>query len=160
MVERLCRPWQSNTSSSRPLRRIQKSGRSFRGTPLFTGKLPLKLAQHRRRRSNKACRHRLYDLQISINRWNGTARSNIGTGTRRPYAIVMKNRSVFGFAGLWERCMDRASVQAIQSRTLITTTHKEARGPLVQMPYLQTNFRDPGVVHALRRTTSHRVRRD
>jgi putative SOS response-associated peptidase YedK len=34
----------------------------------------------------------------------------------------MKDRSVFGFAGLWERWKDRASGQAIQSCTIITTT--------------------------------------
>jgi putative SOS response-associated peptidase YedK len=42
----------------------------------------------------------------------------------------MKDRSVFGFAGLWERWKDRASGQAIQSCTIITTTPNEVGAPI------------------------------
>ena len=50
--------------------------------------------------------------------------------TKQPYAIVMKERSVFGFAGLWERWKDRASGQAIQSCTIVTTTPNEVCAPI------------------------------
>jgi putative SOS response-associated peptidase YedK len=46
----------------------------------------------------------------------------IDAKTKQPYAIVMKDRSVFGFAGLWERWKDRASGEMIQSCTIITST--------------------------------------
>jgi hypothetical protein len=49
---------------------------------------------------------------------------------KQPYAIVMKDRSVFGFAGLWERWKDRASGQAIQSCTIITTAPNEVCAPI------------------------------
>jgi putative SOS response-associated peptidase YedK len=49
----------------------------------------------------------------------------IDAKTKQPYAIVMKDRSVFGFAGLWERWKDRASGEMIQSCTIITTTPNE-----------------------------------
>ncbi len=42
----------------------------------------------------------------------------------------MKDRTVFGFAGLWERWKDRASGQAIQSCTIITTTPNEVGTPI------------------------------
>src|SRR5260370_26137992 len=41
---------------------------------------------------------------------------------KQPYAIVMKHRSVFGFAGRRERWKNRASGQTILSCTIITTT--------------------------------------
>jgi putative SOS response-associated peptidase YedK len=50
--------------------------------------------------------------------------------SKQPYAIVMKDRSVFGFAGLWERWKDRASGQTIQSCTIITTTPNEVCAPI------------------------------
>lgn len=50
--------------------------------------------------------------------------------TKQPYAIVMKGRSVFGFAGLWERWKDRVSGQTIQSCTIITTTPNEVCAPI------------------------------
>ncbi len=37
---------------------------------------------------------------------------------------------MFGFAGLWERWKDRASGQAIQSCTIITTTPNEVGTPI------------------------------
>jgi putative SOS response-associated peptidase YedK len=50
--------------------------------------------------------------------------------TKQPYAIVMKDRGAFGFAGLWERWKDRASGQTIQSCTIITTTPNEVCAPI------------------------------
>src|SRR5258706_9914962 len=45
--------------------------------------------------------------------------------TKQPYAITMKDRSVFGFAGLWERWKDKASGEVVRSCTIITTTPNE-----------------------------------
>ena len=42
----------------------------------------------------------------------------------------MKDRSVFGFAGLWERWRDRASGETIQSCAIITTTPNEVCAPI------------------------------
>lgn len=50
--------------------------------------------------------------------------------TKQPYAIVMKDRSVFGFAGLWESWKDRASGQTVQSCTIVTTTPNEVCAPI------------------------------
>ena len=54
----------------------------------------------------------------------------LDTKTKQPYAIVMKDRSVFGFAGLWERWKDRTSGQTIQSCSIITTTPNEICAPI------------------------------
>jgi putative SOS response-associated peptidase YedK len=50
--------------------------------------------------------------------------------TKQPYAIVMKDRSVFGFAGLWERWKDNASGETIRSCAIITTTPNEVCAPI------------------------------
>jgi putative SOS response-associated peptidase YedK len=42
----------------------------------------------------------------------------------------MKNRSVFGFAGLWERWKDRATGETVQSCAIITTTPNEVCAPI------------------------------
>lgn len=44
-----------------------------------------------------------------------------GQSLKQPYAIVMKDRSDFGFAGLWEKWTDKASGEVIRSCTIITT---------------------------------------
>lgn len=49
---------------------------------------------------------------------------------KQPYAIVMKDRSVFAFAGLWERWKDKASGQTIQSCAIITTQPNEVCAPI------------------------------
>ena len=54
----------------------------------------------------------------------------LDTKTKQPYAIVMKDHGVFGFAGLWERWKDRATGETIQSCTIITTTPNEVCAPL------------------------------
>src|SRR5882762_2577978 len=41
--------------------------------------------------------------------------------TKQPYAITMKDRSLFGFAGLWERWKDKASGEMVRPSTIITT---------------------------------------
>jgi putative SOS response-associated peptidase YedK len=50
--------------------------------------------------------------------------------TKQPYAIVMKDRSLFGFAGLWERWTDKASGEVVRSFTIITTTPNEVCAPI------------------------------
>jgi putative SOS response-associated peptidase YedK len=50
--------------------------------------------------------------------------------TKQPYAIVMKDRSLFGFAGLWERWKDKASGEVVRSFTIITTTPNEVCAPI------------------------------
>src|SRR6266849_1431383 len=49
---------------------------------------------------------------------------------KQPYAITMKDRSLFGFAGLWERWKDRASGETVRSCTIITTTPNEVCAPI------------------------------
>ncbi len=50
--------------------------------------------------------------------------------TKQPYAITMSDRSVFGFAGLWERWKDKASGEAVRSCSIITTTPNEVCAPI------------------------------
>ncbi len=50
--------------------------------------------------------------------------------TKQPYAITMNDRSVFGFAGLWERWNDKASGEVVRSCTIITTTPNEICAPI------------------------------
>jgi putative SOS response-associated peptidase YedK len=50
--------------------------------------------------------------------------------TKQPYAIVMKDRSLFGFAGLWERWKDKGSGEVVRSFTIITTTPNEVCAPI------------------------------
>jgi putative SOS response-associated peptidase YedK len=49
---------------------------------------------------------------------------------RQPYAIVLKDRGVFGFAGLWERWQDKASGAAVESCAIITTEPNAVCAPL------------------------------
>src|SRR6266849_9879398 len=49
---------------------------------------------------------------------------------KQPYAITMKDRSLFGFAGLWERWKDKASGEVLRSCTIITTTPNEVCAPI------------------------------
>ena len=50
--------------------------------------------------------------------------------TKQPYAIVMKDRSLFGFAGLWERWKDKASGEIVRSFTIVTTEPNEVCAPI------------------------------
>jgi putative SOS response-associated peptidase YedK len=50
--------------------------------------------------------------------------------SKQPYAIVMKDRSLFGFAGLWERWTDKLSGEVVRSFTIITTTPNEVCAPI------------------------------
>ncbi|HUB96399.1 MAG TPA: SOS response-associated peptidase [Stellaceae bacterium] len=54
----------------------------------------------------------------------------LGPKEKQPFAIVMKDRSLFGFAGLWERWRDKASGAVVRSFTIITTTPNEVCAPI------------------------------
>lgn len=44
---------------------------------------------------------------------------------KQPYAITMKDRGLFAFAGLWERWNDKVSGEVVRSCAIITTTPNE-----------------------------------
>jgi putative SOS response-associated peptidase YedK len=50
--------------------------------------------------------------------------------TKQPYAITMKDRSLFGFAALWERWADKTSGEVVRSCSIITTTPNEITAPI------------------------------
>jgi putative SOS response-associated peptidase YedK len=54
----------------------------------------------------------------------------VGPKEKQSYAIVMKDRSAFGFAGLWERWRDKATGDEILSFTIVTTTPNEVCAPI------------------------------
>jgi putative SOS response-associated peptidase YedK len=61
----------------------------------------------------------------------------LGAKANQPYLIQMKDRSLFGFAGLWERWKDKASGETIQSCTIITTEPNELCAPIYnRMPVI------------------------
>jgi putative SOS response-associated peptidase YedK len=49
---------------------------------------------------------------------------------KQPYAITMKDRGLFGFAGLWERWKDRTSGEIVRSCTIIVTEPNEVCAPI------------------------------
>lgn len=53
-----------------------------------------------------------------------------GAKRKQPYAIVMKDRSVFGFAGLWEQWMDKSSGEVIRACTIIVTEPNALCAPI------------------------------
>jgi putative SOS response-associated peptidase YedK len=54
----------------------------------------------------------------------------MGGKRKQPYAVVMKDRSVFGFAGLWETWTDKASGEVIWSCTIIATEANALLAPI------------------------------
>jgi putative SOS response-associated peptidase YedK len=61
---------------------------------------------------------------------DSTSGKKLDAKTKQPYAITMKDRSLFGFAGLWERWKDKASGELVRSFTIITTTPNEVCAPI------------------------------
>jgi putative SOS response-associated peptidase YedK len=49
---------------------------------------------------------------------------------KQPYAITMKDRGLFGFAGLWERWKDKTSGEIVRSCTIVTTTPNAVCAPI------------------------------
>jgi putative SOS response-associated peptidase YedK len=54
----------------------------------------------------------------------------IDAKTRQPFAIGMKDRSPYAFAGLWERWRDPATREPLETFTVITTDPNELLQPL------------------------------
>lgn len=50
--------------------------------------------------------------------------------TKQPYAIALNDGSLFAFAGLWDTWKDKATGQAINTYTVITTDPNELMEPL------------------------------
>jgi putative SOS response-associated peptidase YedK len=50
--------------------------------------------------------------------------------TKQPYAIGLKDGELFAFAGLWDRWRDKATGQALETYTTITTDPNELMEPL------------------------------
>lgn len=49
--------------------------------------------------------------------------------TKQPFAIALKDNSIFAFAGLWERCKDKATGQRLETYTIFTTDSNELVEP-------------------------------
>jgi putative SOS response-associated peptidase YedK len=70
--------------------------------------------------------------------------------TKQPYAIGMKDGSLFAFAGLWERWTDKTTGQALQTYTVITTDPNELmasmhnRMPVIVAPKDYERWLEPG----------------
>ena len=52
----------------------------------------------------------------------------IDTKTKQPFAIGLKDVGMFAFAGLWERWKDKATGEALETYTIITTDPNELAG--------------------------------
>jgi len=69
---------------------------------------------------------------------------------KQPYAIAMKDGSLFAFAGLWERWKDRSKGGELESFTIITTEPNELthslhdRMPVIVKPSDYGRWLDPG----------------
>jgi putative SOS response-associated peptidase YedK len=50
--------------------------------------------------------------------------------TKQPYAIGLKDNSMFAFAGLWERWKDKTSGQVLETYSVITTDPNELMEPI------------------------------
>lgn len=53
----------------------------------------------------------------------------IDAKTRQPFALAMKDDSIFAFAGLWETWKDKATGQRLETYTIITTDPNELVKP-------------------------------
>src|ERR1700733_4406521 len=74
----------------------------------------------------------------------------IDAKTKQPYAIGMRNDSPFALAGLWDRWIDKATNQALETYTIITTDANElmqtlhTRMPVILNPGDYDRWLDPG----------------
>jgi putative SOS response-associated peptidase YedK len=50
--------------------------------------------------------------------------------TKQPYAIALKDRSLFAFAGLWDSWNDKTSGQTLQTYTILTTDPNTLTTPI------------------------------
>lgn len=54
----------------------------------------------------------------------------IDAKTKQPYAIALKDGSLFAFAGLWEAWKDKATGKSLETYTVITTDPNELTEPI------------------------------
>ena len=70
--------------------------------------------------------------------------------TKQPYAIAMKDRSLFAFAGLWDSWKDKTTGQTLETYTVITTDPNEltalihTRMPVIIAPNDYERWMEPG----------------
>jgi putative SOS response-associated peptidase YedK len=70
--------------------------------------------------------------------------------TKQPYAIALKDRSLFAFAGLWDSWKDEATGQSLETYTVITTEPNELmetihnRMPVILAPKNYERWLEPG----------------
>lgn len=53
-----------------------------------------------------------------------------GTGAKQPFYFYLKEKEVFGFAGLWEEWLDKQSGELLETCTIITTEANEVLKPV------------------------------
>ncbi len=53
-----------------------------------------------------------------------------GTAAKQPFYFYLKEREVFGFAGLWEEWVDKATGDLLETCTIITTEANEVLKPV------------------------------
>jgi len=72
--------------------------------------------------------------------------------TKQPYAIGLKDGSIFAFAGVWERWKDRAKGEVLETYSIITTDPNELitrlsihdRMPVILKPSAYGRWLEPG----------------
>ncbi len=52
------------------------------------------------------------------------------TGAKQPFYFYLKDKEVFGFAGLWEEWIDKRTGEALETCTIITTEANEVLKPV------------------------------
>ncbi len=52
------------------------------------------------------------------------------SGAKQPFYFYLKNKEVFGFAGLWEEWIDKKSGEMLETCTIITTTANAVLEPV------------------------------
>lgn len=73
-----------------------------------------------------------------------------GAKTKQPYAISLRDDSLFAFAGLWERWKDKAKDQVLETYTVLTTDPNELlepihnRMPVILAPKDYQRWLEPG----------------
>lgn len=53
-----------------------------------------------------------------------------GTGAKQPFYFYLKDKEVFGFAGLWEEWLDKQTGEMLETCTIITTEANEVLKPV------------------------------
>ena len=84
-------------------------------------------------------------------------RTYSGSARKQPYAVAMKDRELFAFAGLWERWTDKAAGQSLETYTILTTRPNQLIGdlalhdrmPVILNPEDYGRWLQPGDPHRL-----------